>query len=166
MNLMKKAVSALGGIFLAALLVVALAPKAVRSSVVAALVQVANPRSSPVPVDTVRQSASNFLALYTSTPSFPATWTQIFPDGTVGTVAYTIPEGEQFVVTDVLVVAACNTLFFGGTCPSAGTHFSVVFPAAGGFRRVADPWRRDCSYSPEENSGHPRAYRLSSTYFV
>ena len=49
MNIVRKAVSALGGIFLAALLIAALAPKAVRSAVAAALVQVTNTAANPVP---------------------------------------------------------------------------------------------------------------------
>jgi hypothetical protein len=49
MNVIRKAVSALGGIFLAGLLIAALAPKAARG-VVAALVQVANTSANPVPI--------------------------------------------------------------------------------------------------------------------
>lgn len=48
MNVIRKAVSALGGIFLAALLIAALAPKATRA-VAAALVQVTNNSANPVP---------------------------------------------------------------------------------------------------------------------
>lgn len=48
MNLVRKAVSALGGILLAALLIAVLAPKTTRG-VVAALVQVTNTTSNPVP---------------------------------------------------------------------------------------------------------------------
>lgn len=48
MNVMRKAVSALGGIFLAALLIAVLAPKATHG-IVAALVQVTNTSANPVP---------------------------------------------------------------------------------------------------------------------
>jgi hypothetical protein len=48
MNVIRKAVSALGGIFLAALLIAALAPKATRG-IAAALVQVTNTTANPVP---------------------------------------------------------------------------------------------------------------------
>lgn len=48
MNSIRKAVTALGGIFLAALLIAALAPKAARG-IAAALVQVTNTSSNPVP---------------------------------------------------------------------------------------------------------------------
>jgi hypothetical protein len=48
MNVIRKAVSALGGIFLAALLIAVLAPKATRG-VVATLVQVTNTPANPVP---------------------------------------------------------------------------------------------------------------------
>lgn len=56
MNTMRKALSALGGIFLAALLLAALAPRAAHA-VVAALVQVSNTNANPVP--TVRVDALN-----------------------------------------------------------------------------------------------------------
>lgn len=48
MNVIRKAVTALGGIFLAALLIAALAPKTARG-IAAALVQVTNTSSNPVP---------------------------------------------------------------------------------------------------------------------
>lgn len=56
MNVMRKAVSALGGIFLAALLIAALAPKATRG-VAAALVQVMNTTANPVPTLDVNEPA-------------------------------------------------------------------------------------------------------------
>lgn len=49
MNVIRKAVSAVGGIFLAALLIATLAPKAARG-VAAALVQVTNTTANPVPM--------------------------------------------------------------------------------------------------------------------
>jgi hypothetical protein len=48
MNLVRKAITSLGGIFLAALLITALAPKAAHG-IAAALVQVANTSANPVP---------------------------------------------------------------------------------------------------------------------
>jgi hypothetical protein len=56
MNIMRKALSALGGIFLAALLIAALAPKATRG-IAAALVLVTNTSANPVP--TVSAEAHN-----------------------------------------------------------------------------------------------------------
>jgi len=122
--------SALGGIFLAALLVAALAPKAARA-VAAALVQIANTRSAPVLVDTVRRSASNFVTLNTSgnSSSPGTTWTQLSPDGSITALPYALPPGEQLVVTDVTVNAVC----LGGSCPPVGTQVSVVMPSNQGF---------------------------------
>jgi hypothetical protein len=57
MNLMRKAATALGGIFLAALLVAALAPKATRG-IAAALVQVTNTTANPVPTVSVDDPAN------------------------------------------------------------------------------------------------------------
>jgi hypothetical protein len=48
MNILRKAITTLGGVFLAALLITALAPKAARG-VAAALVQVTNTSTNPVP---------------------------------------------------------------------------------------------------------------------
>lgn len=125
MNFIGKAVTTLGGIFLAALLLAALAPKATHG-LVAALVQVANVRSAPVPIDTVRNSASNFITLETQvlSSSGGSAWAELFPDGSYGFSPYALPAGEQLVVTDVNVVAFC-----GGTCPKAGSQASIVFYA-------------------------------------
>lgn len=130
MNHLRTVLSTLGGIFLAALLIATLAPKAARA-VATALVQVANTRSAPVPVDAVRQSASNFINLNTSgTGNSPATtWTQLFPDGSIVATPFALPAGEELVVTDVTVIAVC----FSPSCPPAGTQASVVIPTGEGF---------------------------------
>jgi hypothetical protein len=123
MNLVNKAVTTLGGIFLTALLLAALAPKATHG-VVAALVQVANTSANPVPVDTVRNSAANFITLETqgSSSSGGSSWNQLLPNGTYGFSPYAIPSGEQLVVTDINVEAYCAV-----SCPKAGSQTSVVF---------------------------------------
>lgn len=56
MNVIRKAVAALGGIFLASLLIAALAPKATRG-IAAALVQVTNTTANPVPMLDVNDPA-------------------------------------------------------------------------------------------------------------
>jgi len=58
MNLLRKTATTLGGIFLAVLLITALAPKATRG-VAAALVQVTNTSANPVPV-TSNDNPANF----------------------------------------------------------------------------------------------------------
>ena len=130
MNHVRKSFWTVGGIFLAASLIVALAPKVARG-VAAALVEVANTRSTPVPVETVRRSASNFITLNTggSLSSPGTTWTQLNPDGSVTALPYALPPGEQLVLTDITVNAVC----FGGSCPPAGTQVSVVMPSNEGF---------------------------------
>ena len=57
MNLMRKAATTLGGIFLAVLLIAALAPKATRG-IAAALVQVTNTTANPVPTVSVDDPAN------------------------------------------------------------------------------------------------------------
>jgi len=72
MNIMRKAVSALGGVFLAALLIAALAPKAARG-VAAALVQVANTAANPVPMLDVNNPAYQPASLLISLSGAGAT---------------------------------------------------------------------------------------------
>jgi hypothetical protein len=91
MNTIRKAVTTLGGIFLAVFLIAALAPKATRG-VVAALVQVTNTNSNPVPVavntpvpfaanlcvqtaESICQSNTNYVLVPSTTPAgLPVKW--------------------------------------------------------------------------------------------
>lgn len=99
MNYIKKALSTLGGIFLAALLIAALAPRATHA-VVAALVQVANTDSSPVPT-------AEALGTATLIPigPFGTTCTDFAgDDGSPGSFfanCYTVPPGKRAVVENV-----------------------------------------------------------------
>lgn len=150
MTHMRKMLSALGGIFLAALLIAALAPRAARG-VATALVQVANTRSAPVPVDTVRRSASNFITLNTGgTANSPGTtWTQLFPDGSIVAAPFVLPAGQELVVTDFTVIAAC----FSPSCPPAGTQASVVIPTDQGFAQGGPfYYATSLNYQPTEGS--------------
>ena len=104
MSLIRKAVTALGGIFLAALLIVALAPKATRS-MAAALVQVTNTTSNPVPNQDVEQPAHHVFA------------TSCTSGTTSGSIAAcftgSVPAGEEFVI---------ETVSFGGAADSTNTR--------------------------------------------
>lgn len=65
MNIIRKAVTTIGGVFLAALLIAALAPRAARG-VAAALVQITNTSSNPVPVvdsDLVNEPFSTMICV-------------------------------------------------------------------------------------------------------
>ena len=72
--------------------------------------------SSPVPVQSVKQSAANFKTLL-----FNGTGTayqEVLADGTLSPSAFAIPAGEQFVITDIDWVAFCS---FASSCSvSAG----------------------------------------------
>jgi hypothetical protein len=97
MNLTRKALTTLGGVFLAALLLVALAPRAARG-VAAALVQVANTTSNPVPTYDVAplnpfESTCSALELI-GTEDFGVAECQISP-----------PTGKRLVVQTVGVTA-------------------------------------------------------------
>jgi hypothetical protein len=93
MSLIRKAVSALGGIFLAALLMAALAPRATHA-VVAALVQVTNTAANPVPVT----QASAFHP-------FQSSCTAEYTIGASGTRCFvaTVPAGQRLVIQTVSV---------------------------------------------------------------
>jgi hypothetical protein len=94
-NVARKSVSTLGGIFLAALLIAALAPKATRSIAVA-LVQVANTPSDPVPnrdVDDRDRADIGYAACNVRSSSG------------LGIVSndscFTVPAGRRFVIDQV-----------------------------------------------------------------
>jgi hypothetical protein len=112
MNLIRKAVTALGGIFLAALLIAALAPKAARG-IAATLVQVANTTSNPVPNQDVQQPAHHV---------FTASCTSSLTNGSIATCsAGAVPAGEEFVI---------ETISFEGAADATNTRlvpsFSVI----------------------------------------
>ena len=93
MNVIRKAVSALGGIFLAALLVAALAPKATRG-IAAALVQLV-----PGTTTHVGQNESQLVALNCAMGNNFCN--AIDPQGVVDTTtAYVVPAGYTLIVTD------------------------------------------------------------------
>lgn len=91
MNYLRKAFSTLGGIFLAALVIAALAPKAARG-IAAALVQI-------VPGSTTHlgQNESQLVSLFCSVDSTPCVRVDLpgtsFP-------AFVVPSGYTFIVTD------------------------------------------------------------------
>jgi hypothetical protein len=149
MKRVRTVLSSFGGIMLAALLITAFAPKAARG-VAAALVQIANTRSAPVPVDTVRHSASNFITLTTngSSNSPATTWTQLYPDNSVSVLPFVLPPGEQLVVTDITVNAACVV----SPCPPAGTQVSVVMPDNQGFGQTG-PFFYSTSVNYQQSEG-------------
>jgi hypothetical protein len=148
MKQVRTVLSSFGGIMLAALLITALAPKAARG-IASALVQIANTRSAPVPVDTVRRSASNFITLTAggSSNSPATTWTQLNPDRSSSVLPFVLPAGEQLVVTDITVTAVCF-----GSCPPVGTQVSVVMPDNEGFGE-AGPFFYSTSMNYQQSEG-------------
>ena len=61
---------------------------------------------NPLPVQPVKQSAANFKTL-----TFTGTnYLEVLPNGSLSTGAFTIPQGAQFVITDVSWVALCITI--------------------------------------------------------
>jgi hypothetical protein len=91
MNVMRKAVSALGGIFLAALLIAALAPKATRG-VAAALVQI-------VPGTTTHVGQNESQLVFLVCQSGNAYCNAVDPTAEVSTTPYVVPSGFTLIVT-------------------------------------------------------------------
>jgi hypothetical protein len=142
MKVIRKAVTALGGIFLAALLLAALAPKATRA-IAAALVQVTNTAANPVQNQDITTSASQLVTLTCVfglngvagncfSPPFPPE-----PSST----PYAVPVGQNLVITEVEVMTpgGGGTAFFliatsGGQrweVANDGTTHAFQFPRGG-----------------------------------
>jgi len=123
MNVLRRIAMAIGGTVVVALVIGLAAPKTVHA-LVSALVTVANTSANPVPAQEVKESRANFVTL-----SFNGSgYDEILPDGSRS--AFAIPTGEQFVITDVNWITACET-FFSTTCnKSAGD--AVILVLGGG----------------------------------
>lgn len=97
MNLLRKLLSALGGVFLAALLLAALAPRAARG-VAAALVQVTNTTSNPVPTISADNPAKHpFQSLCIGQSSSGD-----------ASCTLTVPAGQELVIQGVTIRAFLN----------------------------------------------------------
>lgn len=94
MRYVRKAISALGGIFLAALLIAALAPKATRA-IAAALVQVVNTPSNPV-VTTDSLGTATLLQFSCQVSSTAGANGNSFSEN-----CFTVPAGKRAVVENV-----------------------------------------------------------------
>ena len=128
MNVLRRIAMGIGGAVVVALAIGLAAPKTVRA-VVSALVTVANTSTNPVPAQEVKESRSNFVSVTLS--SGFSTYNEVSPDGTVSSTPFTIPAGEQFVITDVNWIATCEN-FFSVTCTkSIGDSVVLVLGGTG-----------------------------------
>jgi hypothetical protein len=122
MNLMQKTAKALGGIFFAVLLIVALAPKATRG-IAAALVQVTNTTSNPVPnrdLDNISRNLKTLTLLGDSDHHFGDP--TIFPR-----TPFVVPAGKRFVA-----------LFLSGSIESTDSVLRGALLTAVGQQSVSD----------------------------
>jgi hypothetical protein len=94
-----KVVTALGGIFLAALLIAALAPKATRG-IAAALVQITNTAGSPAITQGVSSLASQNVEIFCALTFNSTAALCINRLAPTDTTNYQVPAGQNFVVTD------------------------------------------------------------------
>jgi hypothetical protein len=123
MNIIRKAMTLLGSISLLALLLVVLAPRAARG-VAAALVQVANTYSNPVPTSDVAPMQPYLSSCYANTP----------PISSEAACDLPVPAGERLVVQSVGISAVTSP---GGRVTTAQliatvsgniTNFPVAVP--------------------------------------
>ncbi|MGA7913913.1 MAG: hypothetical protein WCA00_01660 [Candidatus Acidiferrales bacterium] len=127
MKLARKALSALGGIFLAALLLVALAPRAARG-VAAALVQVANTSANPVPTSDVapKQPFQSACTGYTPTSDSETACDFSVPAGkrlvvqSVGISIVSAP-GGRVVTAQLITTVSGNEVSFPVAVPYAAS---------------------------------------------
>ena len=122
MNLVRKTATTLGGIFLAVLLIAALAPKATRG-IAAALVQVTNTASNPVPnrdLDNISRNLKTLTLLGDSDHRFGDP--TIFPR-----TPFVVPAGKRFV-----------SLYLSGTIESTDSVLRGALLTAVGQQLVSD----------------------------
>jgi hypothetical protein len=138
MNYIKKALTTLGGIFLAAFLIAALAPKATHA-IVAALVQVVNTTANPV----VNLSADTSTRVpYQSTQTF--SWTQTSVYGSQLITFAQVPAGYRLVTENVsayLYINSGNPTPNGNICTQFNQttcfpFFSGIYTGSDGFSGI------------------------------
>jgi hypothetical protein len=128
MNLMRKTATTLGGIFLAVLLIAALAPKATRA-VAAALVQVTNATSNPVNVLDVAPLEAFQSSCFGSIDANPGF------NGAICTIS--VPTGKRLVAQTVGMIVQTDPgvrVIFAQFTPSVGSNainLFVVLPFTG-----------------------------------
>ena len=103
MNLLRKTATTLGGIFFAVLLIAALAPKATRG-IAAALVQVTNTPSNPVPDRDIDLPARHPVTLTSQSPSAGE-----IPFTSVDQTPFSVPVGKRLVVDSVSGFVLANS---------------------------------------------------------
>ena len=92
--------------------------------IVSTLVTVANNAANPVPVQNVKRAEANYVSLLYQNGGY----SQVLPDGSLA--AFSIPSGQDFVITDVSWTLACLNLFTLQCNRSAGD--AVVITLGGG----------------------------------
>lgn len=103
MKIIRPITMGIGGTAVVALVLSLVAPKTTHA-IVSALVTVANTAANPVPTQEVKESRGNFISV-----SFDgSTYNEVLPDGTISSTPFSIPAGEQFVITDVNWITTCR----------------------------------------------------------
>lgn len=130
MNILRKTATTLGGIFLAALLIAALAPKATRG-VAAALVQVTNTSANPVPVSAADSPANFPFATFLCIES-PGEGCQPFSTFLVPTTTSTGLPVKRLVIENVSgtceITPGVTGFVLSLSAPSVGATTALPFP--------------------------------------
>lgn len=138
MNVLRRIAMAIGGTVVVALVLALAVPRAAHA-VLSALVTVTNTPANPVPAQEVKESRSNFVTL-----SFNGSgYDQVLPDGSKSVFA--IPTGQQFVITDVSWITACENLF-SITCNRAVGDAVILVLGANGTNGLG-PYMSQALYS-------------------
>lgn len=123
-KLAKQLLITLGVLTTVGLLLSLTVPRAVHAAV-AALVQVVNTPANPVPNQEVTLSAAQTVGIFC--PVSSAVCNQVLPGGGVATATYTVPAGQNLVITefDVTTQAGSGNCFFGVSSINFSTGTSI-----------------------------------------
>lgn len=134
-KLAKQLLMTLGALAAVGVLLSLSVPRAVHAAV-AALVQVVNTPANPVPSDEVSLSAAQTVGIQCQMGA-NAICAQILPGGAVATTAYSVPSGQNLVITEIDVTTQVGSApcFFGivpvNTSTGRAISQDVVFPSDG-----------------------------------
>jgi hypothetical protein len=148
MNVLRRIAMAIGGTVVVALVLMLAVPRTAHA-VFSALVTVVNTPKNPVPVQEVKESPGNFISV-AFVPDISSTYTEVSPDGTISSTPFSIPAGEQFVITDVNWITACENLFSITCSKSAGSAAILVLGSSGSF--ASGSYMSQAIYAPAANS--------------
>jgi len=128
MNVLRRIAMAIGGTVVVALVLALAVPRSAHA-VFSALVTVVNTPKNPVPVQAAKESRVNFISVSFNPSGGSTTYNEVSPDGTISSTPFTIPAGEEFVITDVNWITVCGSDIVTSCTKSAGDAAVLVLGA-------------------------------------